>query len=178
MKFGLGLFLWVFWMEQGMKKGVVCIFFLVGLCGFKLIHVQESNKSPLNLCGKTTIDFVMNPEITGCTWTEILVHGWFESQLLQNFLLHLNGFKEILYAKKLEQTKPVAKAGQHLLTWNSSSLCFFTVWQQQKQLKKEECHHCFMPALLWLLCMRFAQRSCVSTGRNWCDCSSSLPSLL
>lgn len=56
------------------KEGIGLYLFLVGFCGFKIIYVQESNKSPLKPCGKSTADLesVMKPEIEGCTWAEIL----------------------------------------------------------------------------------------------------------
>lgn len=80
------------------------------------------------------------------------LNEWFESQVWGHFLLHLSCSKETLYPKKLEQKKPVTKACQNLLVWDFSNLlCFFSVWQQQKQLKAEECHNSFMPALPWPL---------------------------
>lgn len=163
---GLELFCvcsWVFWGVGGrgggwVKEGVVSISFS---CWFwwlandsctgewqKPIKTLWQKYNRVWICYETR-DFRVH---TGWNTYTSTLNEWFESQLWGHFLLHLTCSKETLYPKKLEQKKPVTKACQNLLVWDFSNLlCFFSVWQQQKQLKAEECHNSFLPALPWPL---------------------------
>lgn len=79
--------IWIFWKDE-IWVGVVFVsflggaeneegnslyIFLVGFCVFTMSHVQETIKSPLNICGKRATDFesVMKPETAGCTRDEV-----------------------------------------------------------------------------------------------------------
>lgn len=184
MKFGLGLFLWVFWVEQGMKKGVVCIFFLLVFVTLKWFIYRRATKAHKTPVAKVqqTLNLLWNQRLQG-------VHSLKYSCQCMTWMIWIPAFRKLFVSSKLFQRNPLSKE-----TWTnkacsqrwpkSSFMRFLQSFLLLYSLTATEAtenrsvHNCFMPALPWPLHMKFALRSCVSTGRNWCDCSSSLPSLL
>lgn len=154
--------------EVGERREQFASVFLAGFGDLQISCTGEQQK-PIKILWKK-----YNGPSTCYKTRDFRVHmGWnthtsalnklFGPQLSGHFLLHLTCSKEILYPKKPEQIKPVTKACQNLLVWDSSNLlCFFWVWQQQKHLKAEKCHNRFMPALPWPLHERSLHREAVS----------------